>query len=208
MDILQHGAHMILGLVASHPYVALFALVLLEEAGLPLPVSGDLLLIYAGYLVAQGDAQLPAVLGVVLVGAGVGALLPYSLARAGGLRAVRRFGRLIHLSEDRLPQVERWLERYRGRAIVFGRQVPGGRVPTSIVAGTFGVPPSFFLTYSAIGSLLWAGTFLLLGAHFGDRLLSLASRVDGVGALGLATAALGIYAAVRFSRRAFRRLAS
>jgi membrane protein DedA with SNARE-associated domain len=204
VDLLQHSAQMMLGLVAAYPYIALFALVLVEEAGLPLPISGDLLLVYTGYLIARGDAQLAPIVGVVLCAAAIGALLPYSVARAGGMRLVRRFGRIVHLSDERLARIGRWLECHRGRAIVLARQVPGGRVPTSVVAGLFRVPVPFFLAYTAIGTIAWAGTFLLLGARFGDQILGWVRADTPWVVLGL-LAVVALVLVVRLSRRVARR---
>lgn len=202
MDIVQQGGQAVLGFVAAYPYLALFALVLLEEAGLPLPISGDLLLVYSGYLVSQGQVEPLPIVAVVLGGAALGALLPYSLARAGGLRLVRRFGRVIRLSEPRLARVEGWLGRHRGRAIVLGRQVPGGRVPTSVVAGVFRVPLGAFIVYTALGSLLWSGAFMLLGARFGGELGALAHSAQATWLVAAAAIGLALYMWVRCIRRA------
>lgn len=169
MDVFRDGAQSLLGLLAAHPYLVLFALVFVEEAGVPLPISCDLLLIYVGYLVAQGMVQPALILGLVLGAASLGALLPYGAARYGGLPLVRRFGRVVRLSEQRLARVERWLTRHRGRAIVFGRQVPGGRVPTSVMSGLFGVPVVPFVALTALGSVFWAGLFILVGVRFGAQ---------------------------------------
>lgn len=195
---------MLLGLVAAHPYAALFALVLAEEAGVPLPISGDLLLIYAGYLIVQGDVQLAPLIGVVLSASAAGALVPYGLARAGGLGAVRRFGRIVHLSAARLARLERWLKHNRGWAIVLTRQVPGGRVPTSIVAGAFRVPVAAFLAYTVFGALLWAATWLFLGVCFGTHLLQAMRQETPWLAIVLA-GGVALYLAFRFSRRVARR---
>lgn len=201
MEIVQQAGQAILGFVAAHPYLALFTLVLLEEAGLPLPISGDLLLVYTGYLVAQGQVQPAPILGAVLGGAVLGALLPYSLARTGGLRLVRRCGRVLRLSEPRLARVERWLAHHRGPAIVLGRQVPGGRVPTSVVAGVFRVPLLAFVVYTLCGALLWASLFLLLGARFGGELAALAHAVQAPWLTALAIAGVLLYLSVRWLRR-------
>lgn len=202
LDVLQQGAQALLGLVLGHPYLALFALVLIEEAGVPLPISGDLLLVYAGYLVGQGQVQPFVIFGIVLGAVVIGAMLPYSLARAGGLRLVRRFGHLVHFSERRSARVEGWLARYHGRAIVLGRQVPGGRVPTSVMSGLFRVPFLRFLIFTGLGAAVWACLLLTLGAQFGEKIVALAAAPYLPGLALAAAGALALFVLVRRVRRA------
>lgn len=52
-------------------------------------------------------------------------------------------------------------------AIIFGRHVPGLRIPITIVAGTLRVPYTTFVPSVAVSSAVWAAVGLWLGATFG-----------------------------------------
>jgi membrane protein DedA with SNARE-associated domain len=57
--------------------LAIFVIFLLEESGVPLPLPGDVALIWAGYHVASGQAHFIAVLLVVELATLIGASTLY-----------------------------------------------------------------------------------------------------------------------------------
>jgi len=152
--------------VAQYGLVALFILLTLEEAGIWLPLPGDLFILYFGSRVAHANNPLRAalpVLIVITVAVLCGSLLLYLLTRR--LRgAVRRLGRLIHLNERRLAQMEGWLGRHGPLMVIPGRLIPGLRIPTTVVAGLFDVPLSRFVPAVAVAAVLWGTFYLVLGA--------------------------------------------
>lgn len=152
--------------VAHHGLAALFLLLMIEEAGVWLPLPGDLLIVYFGYRAAHSPAPLLAALWVLLtVTAAVlcGATILYTLTRHFR-SALRRLGRFIHLDEARLQRMERWLTRRGPLVIVPVRLIPGLRVPVVAVCGIFGVPLRFFLPAIALSALLWGAIYFVLGA--------------------------------------------
>jgi membrane protein DedA with SNARE-associated domain len=74
---------------------------------------------------------------------------------------------LLRLDADRLGRAERWLGRWGVLAIIFGRHVPGLRIPITVVAGTLKVRYTTFLPSVAVSSAVWAALGLWLGATFG-----------------------------------------
>ena len=69
--------------IASYGYLALFLALFLEELGVPLPVPGDLLLLFAGYLVGRGAMRIDLAVLVGVVAAFGGASLLYLATRRG-----------------------------------------------------------------------------------------------------------------------------
>src|SRR5436305_10305767 len=91
--------------------VAIFVIFLLEETGIPLPLPGDLALIWAGYRVAGGQSLFVVVLLVVELATLIGARTLYWLGLHGGRPLIVRHGRLLHIDESRLLRVEQWVGR-------------------------------------------------------------------------------------------------
>ena len=159
----------IASLIAHHQALAVGAVIGLEEVGVPLPVPGDVFLLYTGYLVAKGRiAFWPAVLAVT-IGAVLGASGLYWLARRLGSGLVVRYGHLVNLDERRLRQAERLFRRYGPPVIIFGRYVPGMRVVLSAIAGLLRVSYPLFAISVAISAFIWAVVLLEIGRRVGRR---------------------------------------
>ena len=166
-------AHALRLFVAQYGLLALFVLLVIEEAGVLLPLPGDLFIVYFGYRASRSStpwlAALPALL-VVVAAACCGSLLLYTLTRRFRDR-VRRLGRFIHLDERRLNWMERWLRSHGAWVIIPGRLIPGLRVPTTAVSGLFAIPVERFVPAVAVAALIWGALYLAIGA-VGRTLLS------------------------------------
>jgi membrane protein DedA with SNARE-associated domain len=186
-------------LLATQQYLALFILVGIEEAGVPLPMPADLLIMYLGYRVTVGEANPILVIATVVLAATVGSLALYALSRRLGRPTVLRFGRFIHLDERRLSQVEGWFAKRGTPAIVFGRLIPGLRTASSIVSGVFRIPYRQFSISIAASSFLWAIIYLTIGMLFGAAYAQLSTYLAAhievliVFALAVVATGAGIY---------------
>ena len=143
----------------------------LEESGVPLPVSGDVFVVYLGHHYAGSLPGLALVwLGLVAtVVAGSSNL--YLVSRRWGRRLVEgRLGLLLHVTPARLAAAEHWFDRWGAPAIIFGRHVFGFRVPVTVAAGVFRVPYHVFAISVAVSTGVWAGVWLWLGAVFGHHI--------------------------------------
>lgn len=143
----------------------------LEESGLPMPVPGDVFILYLGHQLASSMGWLVAAwLGIIAVVV-AGASNLYLASRRWGRQLVEgRFGLLLHLPPDRLQRAEQWFQRWGPLAIIFGRHVFGLRVPMSVAGGVLRVPYPVFAVSVAISAAPWAAFWLWIGIHYGGRL--------------------------------------
>ena len=88
---------------------------------MPLPVPGDLALIWAGYHVAGGQSDFVVVLLVVELATLIGASTLYWLRVRGGRPLIVGYGRFLHIDESRLLRVESWVGQ---RALLGQPRVP------------------------------------------------------------------------------------
>ncbi|MDP6507947.1 MAG: VTT domain-containing protein, partial [Chloroflexota bacterium] len=138
-----------MALLQLHQYKAIAVLIGVEEAGLPLPLPGDLAIVFMGTQVSAGKAS---PIPIVLVTAGsatTGASALYWIARLLGTRIVERYGRWLHLTAERQERVERWFARHGAAVIIVGRLIPGLRIAVAVAAGVARVRFSRFVIYTA-----------------------------------------------------------
>jgi len=114
-------------------------------------------------------AWLGLILAVVL-----GASNLFLISRRYGRRLVEhRYAEMVHLSPERIARAEAWFHRYGVLAIIFGRHIPGFRIPITVASGLFNVPYRMFAPSVAVSTAIWAGVVMIIGINFGPRLESL-----------------------------------
>lgn len=173
------------GVIVTFGALGLFLLMLIESLFPPIP--SELVLPFAGSLVAQHQLKLVTVLVATTLGALVGAALLYYLGyRLGEARTralFRRYGRWLLLSEDDLDQALRLFRRFDRGTVFACRLLPGLRSLISIPAGIAGMPLAEFLLFTTLGTVLWngllAGAGMLLG-HNWALVLAIVDRFEMV----------------------------
>ncbi|MGO9134630.1 MAG: DedA family protein [Methylovirgula sp.] len=175
-------------LIIHHGYWAVFLVVMLESAGLPLPGETALLLA-AAYAGATGHLNIAYVICAAILGAVVGDNCGYWIGRMIGEKLLSRYGRLVGLTETRLRLGEYLFERHGGKIVFLGRFIAVLRVFAALLAGLNKYAWRSFLVFNAAGATVWA-LVMGLGAYlFGDAM----TRVSGsLGLIGLGIVVLGI----------------
>ncbi len=182
-------------------YLLLFAWVLVEQMGIPLPAAPVLLA--AGALSAEHKISY----FLALLSGLAASLLADSTWFLIGMRYGHHVMRLLcKLSLEPAVCVRRTQDlfaRRRNVALVIAKFVPGLGILASPVAGQNGMQFGQFLFFDAIGSTLWVGALLVTGRFFGDLLLHNPSLLNWVGKFSGALLVLGvlIFLIVRLIRR-------
>jgi len=178
-------------LIAQHGCWAVFLIVMLESAGLPLPGETALILA-AGYAGATGQLDLAWVISAAAAGAIIGDNIGFWVGRKWGAKLLVRYGKYIHLPESRLRLGQYLFQRHGAKIVFFGRFVAFLRVLAALLAGMNNYRWGPFLCYNAAGGALWAnaiggGAFL-----FGDSI----TKVSGP--LGIAALVIVVGAMIAF----------
>src|ERR1700737_4098074 len=140
------GVALVGHLLRQFGLTAAFGLLYLEESGIPMLMPGDVFVMYVGHHTAHSVLTLLAawlgLIGVVVLGA----TNLYFISRRWGRSIVEhRLSKLLHLTPARIDQAERWFGRWGVWTLVFGRHIPGLRVPLTVAAGIFRVRYSVFV---------------------------------------------------------------
>ncbi|HSS93727.1 MAG TPA: DedA family protein [Candidatus Dormibacteraeota bacterium] len=192
-------------LLQRYGYLGGFGLIYIEESGVPLFIPGDAFLVYVGDRLPHNVPVLMAAwIGFVLAVI-FGSTNLYLLSRRFGRRLLEhRLARFLDLTPARIDSAERWFRRYGPWALIFGRHIPGFRVPLTVAAGILELPYRIFVISVAVSSSAWAGTFLLLGVVFGrsiERSIR-SSPFIYVGAVGAVIVVVAVAVVARLRQRA------
>ncbi|MBU6321626.1 MAG: DedA family protein [Patescibacteria group bacterium] len=165
---------MLTHLIQSFGYLAVFVLMTLESALLPIP--SEVTMPFAGYLASRGALNLWAVIVLGAIGNLIGSLAAYYFGYLIEehllVEWIRRYGKYLLIRESDYHRGASWFSRYGTAAVFFSRLLPAVRTYISLPAGMFEMNLWRFSAYTLIGSLLWSG-FLAwvgytLGTHWGD----------------------------------------
>ena len=160
--------HLVISQITRHAYLAVFVLMVLESACIPVPSEVVMLLggaLAAGITVAGVHSHLDVVAVALLGTAGnvVGALIAYGVGRAGGRPLVEHWGRYVLLRRHDLDRAERFFARHGRPAVLVGRVLPVVRTFISLPAGIAEMPVGQFTALTALGSLPWTFALALAG---------------------------------------------
>ena len=175
-------------LIAQHGYVAVFTIVALESAGIPLPGETALVLasLFAG---ATGLLDIKAVIALAAAGAILGDNVGFWAGRRYGLPLLLNHGDKIGLSDDRIKLGQYLFAHHGAKIVFFGRFVALLRIFAAFLAGVNRYGWGQFLFYNASGGVIWAIVFGIGGFAFGEAF----ERAAGpIGKVLLALAVLGV----------------
>ena len=158
--------------ITNYGYLAVFALIFIENVFPPIP--SEVILLLGGFFVGRGNlAFLPTVLAATagsLLGAyilyGIGRMVPtekiYDSAEHGWM------GRLGFKRKEIMGVVNKF--EHKGKALVLvGRCVPVVRSLISIPAGMVSMRLSVFSLLTAVGSIVWNCVLTFLGYKTGEN---------------------------------------
>ncbi|HEV8193137.1 MAG TPA: DedA family protein [Ktedonobacterales bacterium] len=196
MHLIGELAHLLLHLYYRHEFPVLFALILVEEAGIPLPVPGDTLVMLSASKPHQGPFYPFLVIAISSVAVFFGSNVLYFMTRRGGRPLLDKYGKYIHLNQQRVARIEGWFRRHGPPAIIFGRLIPGLRIPTTVMAGLSNVPYSVYAPTDAVAAVVWSAVFYWAGALIYRQLDLLAGVLSGIADLLSIWVILGLLAAI------------
>ena len=171
-------------------YVVVFVIVLLEcQALLGLFMPGESLVVMSGFLAGRGVFQLEGLIATVAVGAIVGDAIGFELGKTFGRGWLLRYGRWFGVRENTLQKAETYFDRHGGKSVFFSHFLHLLRALMPFIAGAGRMRYRQFVIPNAIGCLLWATVFTLLGYFFGENWELLQKWMGRAGAvLGVALA--------------------
>jgi membrane protein DedA with SNARE-associated domain/rhodanese-related sulfurtransferase len=196
-----------LTLIARHGLMLVFANVLLEQAGVPVPAVPALVL--SGALVAEGRMSGAGLMAAAVAGCIISDTLWYFAGRRYGLRVLRLLCKISLSPDSCVRQTEDKYGRWGVLALVFGKFIPGVSTIAPPLAGAMKIGWGRFTFFSVLGSFLWAGAAVTAGMVFHREIAGLIDRMEELGtvAIEIVAALLALFIAVKwYERRRFFRM--
>lgn len=145
-------AHLV-DLVEQFGYLGLFIATLIESTFVPIPA--EVTMIPAGKLAALGKLSYWGILFSATAGVIAGSMLNYWIGIRFGRALLINYGKYIFLKPSSLKKTERFFKHYGALAVFIGRLLPGIKHYISFVAGLASMNFRTFVTYTALGGLIW-----------------------------------------------------
>ena len=176
--------------VGRYGLLLIFANVFLEQIGAPIPALPTL--IVAGALVARGEMDIVPLLLASIAGSVHADLIWFLLGRSKGYRILEVVCRVSLSPDSCVRQTERLFERTGMLSLLFAKFVPGYSTVAPPLAGAMGTRLGPFLVWDALGSFLWGGTGVVLGALFHDAVEEAVGYLETLGFWALAVLGAGL----------------
>ena len=186
------------GLYGNVAVMVLCGLLFVGEAGVPLPITGELVLITGGILIGAGALDPWLFVPAAVVATLGGALTGYSWARLVGETGLRTAAERLGQSR-RLATLSSRLGQASPLRIALYRLTPGLKSYTSLVAGAVGVDRRRFLIGVGPLILVWVVALTAVGALVGAPASRFLSQLQDLALQGglLIAVGVGAYFAVR-----------
>ena len=149
--------------IIHYGYLAIFALVFLQEVGIPNPVPNELVLIFSGYLAFKGILYLPLVILAAVSADFIGTNILYFTFYFFGSYIIEHKPSWLPVSEKKFNTLTQRLSNKGQWTIYLGRLTPFIRGYTSVVTGFLRIKPIVFLPIAIISALTWATLYIVTG---------------------------------------------
>jgi len=169
--------HLITDYVLQYGYLAVFVLMVLESACVPVP--SEVTMLFGGALAnaafvaslgQEGEQLNFAVVALVgTLGNLVGSWIAWGVGYRGGRPLVERWGRYVFLRQHELDRAEVWFERHGQAAVLGSRLLPVVRTFISLPAGVARMPFLRFSVFTFIGCLPWTFALTAVGYTLGSQ---------------------------------------
>jgi membrane protein DedA with SNARE-associated domain len=166
--------------LVHYGYWAVAAVLLLENAGLPVP--GETILLLASFLAySRHELQLPWIIVVGIVATTVGGEFGFALGRQGGRPLIERYRNVFSIRAETVTRGDQLFERYGAATVFLARFIFGMRVLAALLAGALHMPWRRFVFFNFLGASVWVTAICSAGYLFGghwSRLLDDLKRFD------------------------------
>jgi membrane protein DedA with SNARE-associated domain len=157
-------------------YLGVMIAMAIESAMIPLP--SELILPFAGFLVADPNAVEPLTGGpwnfwlVVIfatVGNTLGSLIAYAIGAWGGRPFLERYGRYLLIREHEIEIADGFFARWGSQTVFIGRLLPIVRTFISFPAGVARMDLRKFVLFSTAGAFIWSTILVYAGTVLGEN---------------------------------------
>jgi membrane protein DedA with SNARE-associated domain len=171
--------HSAIEFLLRHGYVVLLGWVFVEQLGIPIPSLP--ILLAAGALAGTGHLNFFASLFTAVLAAVVADSFWFELGRLKGIKILQLLCKISLEPDSCVRRTQGVFSKGGARSLLFAKFFPGLSTVAPPLAGVFHMRPSRFILFDALGSGIWAGTFLGLGYVFSGQIERIADHAAALG---------------------------
>jgi membrane protein DedA with SNARE-associated domain/rhodanese-related sulfurtransferase len=149
-------------------YLFLFAWVLSEQSGLPLPSAP--VLVAAGALSSERKIEFLLAFAISISACIIADSVWFLVGRKFGSRVLNRVNSISLHTSISIRSARNLFARHGAPLLLVAKFAPGVSLLAPPLAGQSGMRFGIFLLLDGLGSALWVGAFLAAGRYFGDLL--------------------------------------
>jgi membrane protein DedA with SNARE-associated domain/rhodanese-related sulfurtransferase len=188
------------GLITQYGLALVFANVLIQQMGLPIPVVPTLML--AGALAANGKLSAAAIFAVAYAACAISDATWYAGGRLYGRRVLKLLCQISLSPDSCVQQSESQFHRWGMMTLVLAKFVPGLSMIAPSLAGAMRLTWPFFALLDGLGAAIWTGSAIGLGMLLHQeigRLVALLQELEPI-AIGSIAALLAGYISTKWWR--------
>lgn len=168
------------GYLIQYGYGTVALVLMLENAGLPVP--GETILLLASFLAySEHKLQMPYIILVGVIAATIGDNLGFALGLYGGRPLLHRYQKTFRIKAATIARGEELFSKYGAITIFVARFIAGMRIVAGPLAGVLRMDWRKFLLFNFLGATLWVAVISCVGYLFGrhwERLYQLLHDVN------------------------------
>jgi membrane protein DedA with SNARE-associated domain/rhodanese-related sulfurtransferase len=193
--------HDLIPLLSQYGVAIVFANVLVEQLGVPVPAIPTLII--AGALAAEGKLSAPLLFVVAIAACAIADTAWYLAGRRYGNRVMKLLCRISLTPDWCVSDTQARFERWGAKALVIAKFVPGFKTIAPPLAGATRIGWAPFLFYTTLGATLWVGAGIGGGMLLGEQMEKFLTRVDAIGgvAILIIVALLAVYIGFKWWER-------
>jgi membrane protein DedA with SNARE-associated domain len=166
--------------ITKYGYMAIFLLVLLQELGVPNPVTNEFVLLFSGYLTFTGVLSLRLVFLTAVAADCIGTTILYAVFYCFGKSIMNRRPRWFPISPAHIERLSRSISERRQWGIYLGRMLPFLRGYASVAAGLLSIRPGVFVPAVVLSAITWSGGYVIAGRLLGPYWELAAAKLSGI----------------------------
>ena len=187
-----------------HVYLIFLGVSYLENV-LP-PIPGDILIVFGGYLAADGIIDFSYLLIITAIGSVIGFMNMYYFGYKVGdeIRINRgKFKFLKYFDDKYMDKVEIWMHRWGQGVILANRFLAGTRSIISITAGVTRTKVGSTIIFATISALAWNFVLIIAGWYIGENWQSIQYYLNVYGTSVLVIVI--VFFVIRYSLKSYRK---
>ena len=180
----------VLSIMEKLGYLGIAFLMFLDNIFPPIP--SEIIMPSAGYTASKGDLTLVGVIIAGSAGSLIAAMILYWIGRKIPeqhlFTFIKHYGKFLRIRVTDLEKALGWFNQHGHKIVFFGRMIPAVRSLISIPAGMSKMPFGKFMTYSALGTIIWTTFLACLGFYLGENQEMMSTILSRIGYVILAIA--------------------